>query len=327
MNHLTSDAQAMLLLCSYLSLDNRDELKPFTTVEWNKLANKLVSAGLRPEDLLELNQKQIQEQIQLKEDRVGRIVGLLERGAELAFELERLNSLGIWIWTRADEDYPDRYKQRLGEKAPPILFCAGDKHLPGQPGLAMVGSRNVSEEGSDFAELIGNFCAQTGLIVYSGGARGVDSHSMRAALEGRGCSVGVMAHSLEKAIRKKKYRDPLEKGNLTLMSPYAPDAGFSVGGAMGRNKLIYTLADYALVIASDYNKGGTWSGATETLRHEWVPVFAVKASYAPEGNQQLIKRGAIPFPVPLPFEPENFREWLKKRAESNEPPKQLDMFF
>lgn len=34
---------------------------------------------------------------------------------------------------------------------------------------------------------------------------------------------------------------------------------------MGRNKLIYTLADYALVIASDAETGGTWAGHPRRL--------------------------------------------------------------
>jgi len=324
---LTSDSQAMLMLCSRLKLSERDDLKPLTLGEWNKVAKKLGAADLRPGDLLGLNTGDIQKVIEDTEESVDRIARLLDRGAALAFELERLLSLGIWVVTRADDQYPQRYREQLKEKAPPILFCAGDKHLPGQPGLAMVGSRNVDQEGSAFAELIGNYCAQNGLIVYSGGARGVDSFSMKAALEGRGFSVGILAHSLEKTIRNKEYRDSLEKGNLTLMTPFAPDAGFNVGNAMGRNKLIYALADYALVIASDYNKGGTWTGATEALKKNWIPVFAVVSPYSPEGNRELIKKGALPFPDPVPFLEKELLEWLKgQTADRKSNPTQPNLF-
>jgi len=30
---------------------------------------------------------------------------------------------------------------------------------------------------------------------------------------------------------------------------------------MGRNKLIYAMADYGLVVSADCEKGGTWAGA------------------------------------------------------------------
>ena len=41
--------------------------------------------------------------------------------------------------------------------------------------------------------------------------------------------------------------------------------GFAVNGmtAMRQNKLAYSLADYAIVVASDAGKGGTRAGATE----------------------------------------------------------------
>ena len=43
---------------------------------------------------------------------------------------------------------------------------------------------------------------------------------------------------------------------------------------MQRNKLIYALADAALVVSSDYEKGGTWAGAVEQLEKlQFVPVY------------------------------------------------------
>jgi hypothetical protein len=58
-----------------------------------------------------------------------------------------------------------------------------------------------------------------------------------------------------------------------LLTPNLPTAGFSVGGAMGRNKIIYGLADFAVVVSSDFQTGGTWAGAVEALKGGWCPVF------------------------------------------------------
>ena len=53
-----------------------------------------------------------------------------------------------------------------------------------------------------------------------------------------------------------------------------PVRGFNVGHAMQRNKLIYALADAALVVNSDLDKGGTWAGAVEQLeKRRMVPVY------------------------------------------------------
>lgn len=65
---------------------------------------------------------------------------------------------------------------------------------------------------------------------------------------------------------------------------------------MGRNKLIYTLADFAIVVASDKGKGGTWFGAIEALKSKWIPVFILTYEEMPEGNQALIEEGGLPLP-------------------------------
>lgn len=325
---LTSDSQAMVMLCSRLGFSTQTNVKTYTLKDWNPLARKLIDANMHPGDLLGLSAIDIKSKLDIRLEESERVSFLLERGTAIAIELDRLSSLGIWVWTRADEIYPARYRQRLKDSAPLVLFGSGDKYLPGQPGLAIVGSRNVDVEIKMFAEEIGNICANSGLVVYSGGARGIDTYSMIAALEGRGTSVGVLTHSLEKVIRDIDIRMALEGENLTLLTPYLPSAGFSVGGAMGRNKLIYTLADYALVISSDFNKGGTWAGSTENLKNGWVPLFVMDSMHMPEGNKMLLEKGAISMPNPLPIEgSKEFRNWLKSNSEKFQPPpSQMSLF-
>ena len=63
---------------------------------------------------------------------------------------------------------------------------------------------------------------------------------------------------------------------------------------MGRNKVIYGLANYAVVVSSDLEKGGTWAGAVEALRGDWCPVFVRSGEDVPAGNRELLKRGAAP---------------------------------
>lgn len=323
---ISADSQAILLLCSYLGLPPNPDPGPLTLREWNSLAGKLNACTMRPGDLLSLSSMQITNQLDVPVKNAERYAYLLERGGALAIEIERLASLGIWVWTRADEIYPQKYRQRLNKSAPSLIFGAGDKNLPGQRGLAVVGSRNVDEAGKVIAEFIGNICSHQGWVLYSGGARGVDIFSMKAALEGRGTSVGVLAHSLEKSIRDPGYRAALTRDDLTLITPYTPGAGFNVGAAMGRNKLIYTLADYTLVIASEANKGGTWAGAVEALRRRWTPVFVVDDTDAPEGNKILIEKGGIPYPVSQLDTVEKSMRWIQEKAEDfKQLPRQLQL--
>jgi DNA processing protein len=84
---------------------------------------------------------------------------------------------------------------------------------------------------------------------------------------------------------------------LVLMSPYDPNAGFNVGHAMQRNKLIYALADAALVVSSDLGKGGTWAGAVEQLdKLRFVPVFVPSTGESSPGITALRQKGALLWP-------------------------------
>ena len=308
---MNPDSLTLLLLCSQLGLDD-DSVKPLTLREWNPLVRKLQAASLRPSDLPALSESDLRSKLDLPTEHATRISYLLSR--DIQPNLTRLSSLGIFPLTRADADYPKKYRSRLKDFAPSVLFYSGEKALLGQPGIAVVGSRHLDEAGKECAAFVGNACGMSGQVLYSGGAKGVDTISAEAALEARGTAVSVLADSLTRAAKSQK--DALSRGDLCLVTPYSPSAGFSVGAAMGRNRLIYCLADYAIVVASDAETGGTWAGATETLKNKWVPVFVLEHAQMPEGSKLLLQRGALPFPHPFREPPVKLPEWMKTKAAS-----------
>jgi predicted Rossmann fold nucleotide-binding protein DprA/Smf involved in DNA uptake len=306
---MNPDSFTLLLLCTQLGLDD-NSAKPLTLREWNPLVRKILAASLRPSDLLGLPDSDLRSKLDLDPDLLTRVSQLLAR--DIQPNLTRLASIGIYPLTRADADYPEKYRQRLKDSAPAVLFYAGEKALLGQPGIAVVGSRHLDEAGQECAKFVGNACGLSGQVLYSGGAKGVDTLSMESALEARGTAVGVLADSLERAVKGQK--EALSRGDLCLVTPYSPTAGFSVGAAMGRNRLIYCLADYAIVVASDAETGGTWAGATETLKNKWIPVFVLEHAHMPEGNKLLLQRGALSFPHPFKESPVKLPEWMKEKA-------------
>jgi predicted Rossmann fold nucleotide-binding protein DprA/Smf involved in DNA uptake len=223
---------------------------------------------------------------------LNRIKSLLNRGGALAFSVEAWTNRGLWILSVDDESYPRRWRDRLGHTAPPLVYGAGNLDLLSKGGLAIVGSRDVDEVGTDITRTVAKIGAINGIQIISGGARGVDSEAMQAGLIEGGCVVGVLADSLSRESVSVKYRDALRNGRLALVSPYDPGVGFDVGNAMGRNRLIYCLSDCSIVISATLNKGGTWAGAIENLKHKWIPLFVRSGENVPEGNLQLIKHGA-----------------------------------
>jgi predicted Rossmann fold nucleotide-binding protein DprA/Smf involved in DNA uptake len=233
--------------------------------------------------------------------------------------VERWQTRAIWIISRADAAYPRRFKMRLREDAPPILYGCGNLALLETGGLAVVGSRHVTNALSDYTASIGRQAAHAGRTLISGGARGIDQAAMRGALEAGGKACGVLADSLEKTTMLRENRNLLLHKQLVLISPYDPNAGFNVGNAMQRNKLIYALADASLVVNSDLNKGGTWAGAVEQLdKLKFVPVFVRSVGEPSDGLDALRKKGAFLWPNPTDYR--EFERVFDTSFSSSEPP-------
>lgn len=296
---LSPNTQAILLLTAPLVIGrSKPSVNPLTAGEYGRLARRLRELHREPAHLLEPDADSLMEECRITLD-PGQLQGLLGRGFLLAQAVERWRSRAIWIVSRADAQYPQRLKKRLKDGAPPVLYGCGDASILNTGGLAVVGSRHVNETLIAYTEDVGRLTAASCHAVISGGARGIDQAAMGGALAAGGNVVGVMADGLEKAAVRREYREALMGGRLALICPYDPAARFHVGHAMQRNKLIYALADAALVVNSDDRKGGTWAGASEQLtRLNLVPVYVRTRGDVTRGLSELQKLGAKPWPNP-----------------------------
>jgi predicted Rossmann fold nucleotide-binding protein DprA/Smf involved in DNA uptake len=287
----STDSQAIALLCSTLALPRGVQAKTLGAKEWDSLRKAIHDSTFgRPGELVGRSGDELVETLQIPRELARRIEELLSRGGQLALELDRLAHRGIWMITRADDEYPVQLRRRLGSQAPPVLFGVGPSRLLSAGGVAAVGSRDVGADGLEFAANLGRCCASEGVPVISGAARGVDIMAMLAATEAGGTAVGVLADSLERFAAKRDLREQIVEENLTLITSYHPAAKFNVGNAMRRNRLIYCLADVAVVVASTLEKGGTRAGALENLQAGWVRVYV--RDDGSSGNRDLIERGA-----------------------------------
>lgn len=296
---LSPNTKAILLLTAPL-IAGRGTASPdlLSPGEYKRLARHLREIQHQPADLVSPDAAEILRACQpvIEESRLQRLLG---RGFLLSQVIERWQARAIWVVSRADAEYPRRLKVRLREDAPAVLYGCGDMALLESGGLAVVGSRHVDDALIDYTISIGRLAARAGNTLISGGAKGIDQAAMRGALEAGGKACGVLADSLEKTTMNREHRNLLLDGQLVLISPYDPSAGFNVGNAMQRNKLIYALADASLVVSSDVNKGGTWAGAVEQLaKLKFVPVFVRSTGGSSAGLDALKSKGALPWPNP-----------------------------
>ena len=293
------NTQAILLLTAPLIAGRGEPTTDLLTPgEYKRLARHLHQLSREPADLLSETADEILRDVQPLVD-AARLQRLLARGFALSQAIERWQTRAIWVVSRADPDYPQRLRERLKDDRPAVLYGCGERAILDSGGLAVVGSRDVDDALVEYTQSIGRLAARARKTLVSGGARGIDQAAMRGALEAGGKVSGVMADSLEKAAMNRENRSLLMDGQLVLVSPYDPGAGFNVGNAMQRNKLIYALSDAALVMNSDFNKGGTWAGAVEQLdKLKLVPVYVRCTDTPNKGLDGLRQKGALPWPNP-----------------------------
>jgi DNA processing protein len=296
---ISPNTRAILLLTAPLiagrGTSSPDLLSPG---EYKRLARHLREMQRQPADLCSADAIDLLHECRSVID-LSRLQRLLGRGFLLSQAVERWHTRAIWVISRADAEYPRRLKHRLREDAPALLYGCGDLNLLESGGLAVVGSRHVDDSVIDYTVAVGRLAAQAGRTLVSGGAKGIDQAAMRGAIEAGGKVSGVLADSLEKTAMNREHRNLLLDGQLTLISPYDPSAGFNVGHAMQRNKLIYALADASLVVSSDFDKGGTWAGAIEQLEKlKLAPIYVRSTEPLSLGLDALRKKGALPWPDP-----------------------------
>ncbi|HJX18867.1 MAG TPA: DNA-processing protein DprA [Acidiferrobacterales bacterium] len=311
---LSPDTEAILLLCGRFGSERGERHAPLTQKEYERLTKWLLECNLRPGDLLGGAVAGRLGALVHAGLEPARVESLIARGTALALALEKWQRSGLWVLSRSDAAYPRHLKKKLGQSAPPLLYGAGETSLLDAGGLAVVGSRNASEAALEFTRDVARACARDGLGVVSGGAKGVDVAAMQGASEAGGVVIGVLAADLLRASVNRQNRMGIQSGQLVLTSPFNPEAGFNAGNAMARNRYIYALADYALVVDSAEGEGGTWAGATENLRHAWTPLYVRTPGESP-GNAALIAKGAQGFTCEI-SERASIREFLGKTCQS-----------
>ena len=296
-------SMVITVLCSRLAAENGAE--PLKPREWSRLKAAVSRAGLSLEALPELSRQELTELLGVDGGQADRLLRLFDREHALRSELSRYEELGISVITLADRAYPARLKEKLGEKCPPLFYCSGDTDLFDREAIGYVGSRSADSGDLAFIARTVRKTVGRGYAVVSGGARGCDMAAETAALSCGGYAVAFLADSMLKKLQAPESMEAVRSGRLLLLNAQSPETVFHTGLAMARNRYIYAQSSAALIVRADYNRGGTWAGAADNLKHGWTLTLCRRLDSS-AGNAVLIKRGAVPVddswdgdPVPL----------------------------
>ena len=287
---INEDSKAVVALASRLGDSKRPSLSP---TEWDRFATVMADRQIGITEVFapEFHPHDVPG---ITDEMAAKIEALLGSAPSATVEAADLERYGVVTVTIVDDAYPDTFRLRLGNLAPPVIYVVGDVTLLTGDGVGVVGSRNVTEEGRAVAERVAAEAVRNGRSVVSGGARGVDSFAMNAAFMAGGTVIGVLADSLQARIRKPGTLQAIDAGTTCLVSQQIPSAGFTTHSAIARNKLVYALAEVTVVVATDLEAGGTWAGAVEAIKKRNGTVAVWDGEGGGPGNTALIRAGASP---------------------------------
>jgi DNA processing protein len=201
-------------------------------------------------------------------------------------------SAGITLLHALDARYPPQLAEI--SDAPALLYVRGDARALGATQLAMVGTRRPTTAGTRTAHTFAGYLAQSGLVITSGLALGIDAASHAGALEAGGLSIAVLGCGLDTIY-------PPEHADLAacivaqgaLVSEFPPGTPPRRGNFPRRNRLISALSRGVLVVEAARHSGSLITArlAAEQGRE----VFAVPGSIhnlMARGCHALIRSGA-----------------------------------
>ncbi|MBU0619083.1 DNA-processing protein DprA [Patescibacteria group bacterium] len=212
-------------------------------------------------------------------------------------------SLKLWlennlikVITIDEENYPKLLKEISN---PPFLIfvksaISFEKEWNNYKTIAVVGSRRATAYGQQATQKLTAALVERGWVIVSGLARGVDRIAHQAALDGKGKTIAVLGHGLDKIYPPEHHwlaKQISQHG--ALVSEMPPFSAITKGNFVIRNRIVAGLSQGVLV-----TEGAGRSGTKITTRYAadfGREVFAVPGSINNPMSQapaDLIKLGA-----------------------------------
>ena len=220
--------------------------------------------------------------------------------------VEASKAEGIGFKGYYDDDFPESLRKTVdeeGKENPPLLlWYRGDFSITKLPGIAIIGTREPTEEGIIGGKYLAGEFAKRGFNIVSGLAIGCDTCGHEGALNVNGKTTAILANGLDnKSIYPPENRDLAEnivKNGGVLLSEYPINTSVNRYSLVARDRLQSGLAQATLVIQTG-KAGGTMHAAKATLAANkplYVMLFKKEETNKHEkclGNEALHEQGAI----------------------------------
>jgi DNA processing protein len=211
---------------------------------------------------------------------------VLER-AEQELKFIEKNAVQALFFT--DKDFPQRL--RNCSDSPVMLYYKGNANLNTEKIVAVVGTRTPSIYGKQMTEKFILDLTDSGCLVVSGLAYGIDITAHKAALDNGLDTVGVLAHGLDRvypSVHSNYAEKMLEQGGLLteFLSGTNPDKE----NFPKRNRIVAGMCDALVVVESKRGGGSLITATIANSYNKDIFAFPGKAGeLLSEGCNGLIK--------------------------------------
>ncbi|QSB44175.1 DNA-protecting protein DprA [Tsuneonella flava] len=208
----------------------------------------------------------------------------------IADEVAAVRKAGARYLFHDQSGYPALLAETPG--APPILTCRGDVSLASRPCVAMVGARNASAAAVKLAREFAAALAESGFVIVSGLARGIDGAAHEGAFP---ATIGVIASGIDIAY-PPQHSDLQERiaSDGLLLAEQPPGTEPRGSHFPSRNRIIAGLAAGTLVVEAAPKSGSLITArlAGEAGR-EVMAIPGSPLDARSQGCNRLIRDGAV----------------------------------
>jgi len=207
--------------------------------------------------------------------------------------IEKCKRKNVNIITLADARYPERLANIY--EPPLVLYIKGTlPNIDSECVIGIVGTRRASLYGLSTAERIAYECAESGALIVTGLASGIDSAAARGALNASGRCIGVLGTGIDIIFPKDndKLFAEVEQG-CCLVSEYPPGERATKFTFPARNRIISGLSLGVCIVEAPERSGSLITAARAA--EQGRDVFVVPGSIDLQGfmgSNALLRDGA-----------------------------------
>jgi DNA processing protein len=169
--------------------------------------------------------------------------------------VERMTAQGIKLLTVLEDDYPANLQ--LIYNRPPFIWVKGGLTPEDFRAVAVVGTRQASENGRRRAARLTRGLVQANVTILSGLARGIDTAAHTAALEANGRTVAVIGQGIVTPVYPKENRELAERicKQGAIVSQFWPDSPPRPMNFPMRNVVMSGMAIGTVVVEASATSG------------------------------------------------------------------------